>query len=130
MGKTNVRKERTEGNAKRGAQRNEGEMTNKPFKDAFKGLKIGPVCLKCQKVIDTRSGSSLVQPKGARVTQRQGYLHDDCLKEESLKFYEEEYRLLPNGRRIMVSVKSIGMEVPVLSAEEIRDILSSKGIEQ
>jgi hypothetical protein len=107
---------RGNGFAKRQLQRNDtGPLTAKPFKETFKGVKVGPDCLKCGRTVDARLGSSLVQPKGARNSQRQGYLHEDCLRENT------EERKKKGVTTLMV--------IP-LDEEDIEEYLASRGISQ
>lgn len=97
---------------------------------AFKGMRIGPSCLKCQRTIDSRQGLSLSNPRGARGAQRQGYLHEDCLREDGKKYYEDRTDVLPNGRRVLTVLRNEGLAVPVLAEEEIEEVLRGMGVEQ
>lgn len=98
-----------------GSPTNNRPLSARPMAGAFKGVRIGPTCLKCQRTIDARQGLSLSNPRGARGAQRQGYLHEDCLREDS------------DARK---KRGELTMLVPVLDEEEIVEILKSKGIEQ
>lgn len=58
-------------------------LTQRPFKkDSMKEFKPwGPACLKCGEPIDTRLGASQSNSmRGAKRSQRQGYVHDRCLE--------------------------------------------------
>lgn len=90
---------------------------------AFKGVRIGPSCLACQRTIDARNGLSLSNPRGARGAQRQGFLHSDCQTEQAKKFYEETVQTLPNGRKLVSVVRNLALTVPVYSEEEIDEAL-------
>lgn len=92
---------------------------------AFKGVRIGPTCLACQRTIDARNGLSLSNPRGARGAQRQGFLHTDCQTTEGLKFYEETVQTLPNGRKLTTVVRNLSLGVPVYSEEEIDEALQN-----
>jgi hypothetical protein len=96
--------------------REQGELTARPFKGAFKGMRVGPSCLKCNGPIDARPGWSLSNPRGSRKTQRHGYLHLDC----ELEAQGEVAKRQPDGKA--------RMELPVYDSEEIREILKSKEV--
>jgi len=61
-------------------RREDTGFVNLPFKE-LEGTVI-PVapCLMCGKEVDTRLNWSASRLRGAKKTQRQGYLHEECLK--------------------------------------------------
>lgn len=122
MGKTN-RGER------RPSRETSGELTSRPMAGAFKGMKIGPLCLACHGPIDTREQYSLSNPRGSRKNQRQGFLHEDCEEAQAKKFYEEKYEQAIGLKGQVVYLKYVktnnSLLVPVMSEEDVENFMQT-----
>lgn len=114
-------------NDRRGNNREQQDLTSRPFKDALRDAKPwGPECLKCNEPIDTRMGVGGNVTKGSRRPARHGYLHAECEEIEAKKYYEEswEQKEVGNGKaRRVVYLKVVKtnqrLEVPVYLQTEI-----------
>lgn len=59
-------------------------LTSQPFRKELKDFRpAGPSCLRCGEPIDARIGASVqTGMRGAKRSQRQGYVHDRCLEKQ------------------------------------------------
>lgn len=109
-------------------------LTSQPFKKELKEFKPwGPACLVCNDTIDTREGASVpTGMRGAKRSQRQGYVHDRCMEPSEdgklpthvhsnlLSSLNEGQIRLPNGKYFdTVQGRNVAMEVPVYSEDDM-----------
>lgn len=90
---------------------------------AFKNMKIGPTCLKCDRTVDTRIGQSLSNWRGAKGAQRQGWCHTDCQEQAQAPYQKTEIVFMP-GRtpnKQAVTTTILGLSVPIYTAEELEE---------
>jgi len=105
----------------------EVELSSQPFKSALKGMKAGPLCLKCNDTMDTRESYSVSNPRGSRKLQRHGFLHEECMVEAEKKYHEEEWKPGEKPGTYLKFVKrSVGMELPVFTDAEITTLLNGE----
>lgn len=99
----------------------EKRLTQRPMAGALKGVRAGPECMECRGPIDARNGWSVGNPKGSRKHQRHGYLHQDCQEKAEKRFRENHVN--------QDGVYTPRLAVPLLSEEDINDIVDGKGNE-
>lgn len=132
MGQSNGRNGNGNGNGSNGKQHYERPLTSQPFKKDLKEFKPwGPACLRCGENIDTRVGASVSNSmRGARRSQRQGYVHDRCFEvapgtnpvvhSQLLSSINEGSVEIERGKFMdMVTGRGVVMEFPVYTENEM-----------
>ncbi len=99
------------------------ELTSRPMAGAFKDMKIGPTCLKCERTVDTRPGQSLSKWRGAKGAQRQGWCHTDCQEQAQSTYQKTEIVFMsgriPNKQAVTTTIKEL--RVPIYTEEELEE---------
>ena len=98
-------------------RREDGQLTQRPMAQAFKGMRVGPECLECRGPIDSRPGYSVPFPRGSRKHQRHGFLHPDCQLKAEKRMADRS-----PGQPVTLSVQA-------LSDEDVEDAINGKGQE-
>lgn len=113
---------------------NDKPLTTQPFKRELQAFKPwGPECLKCGETIDTRIGASVpTGMRGAKRSQRQGYVHDRCMEPTAdgklqphvhsnlLSSLNEGSIEIERGKFVdTVQGRGIAMEFPTYTEEEM-----------
>lgn len=120
-------------NRGRRPNRDQQDLTSRPFKDVLRGVKPwGTPCLKCGEPIDTRLGNGGSMTRGgAKRPVRNGWMHQDCEAELAKKYYEEtwEAKEIKRGRKnTTVYLKTVktnnALEVPVYLQTEIDTLMA------